>query len=337
MIILKDIAQMAGVNISTVSRALNDSNEVSDEKKQEIRNIAASLNYTPNYYAKALAGKETKTVGVIVPEISSNYYATMIGAIEMGLQDHGYSLIIGMSHHEWKLENHYLNVFWNRKVDGILIAGSMHNEITPTINRIHSDNIPIVLIHSFIDYQNYDYVAIDDSYGIGQAIQLFKKQGHRHIGYIASELASRFRLQILKKIIHDNGLILNEKHIKIGKEANEYCGYKYMKELINEGDMPTASLAAYDDIAVGAMRALYEYKYRVPEDISIIGYDNIRQSAFLRCPLTTISPPVEKMAKICLDILFQKIEDKNLKTIQHISLNSELIIRESTTKINLGE
>lgn len=337
MIILKDIAQMAGVNISTVSRALNDSNEVSDEKKQEIRNIAASLNYTPNYYAKALAGKETKTVGVIVPEISSNYYATMIGAIEMGLQDHGYSLIIGMSHHEWKLENHYLNVFWNRKVDGILIAGSMHNEITPTINRIHSDNIPIVLIHSFIDYQNYDYVAIDDSYGIGQAIQLFKKQGHRHIGYIASELASRFRLQILKKIIHDNGLILNEKHIKIGKEANEYCGYKYMKELINEGDMPTAILAAYDDIAVGAMRALYEYKYRVPEDISIIGYDNIRQSAFLRCPLTTISPPVGKMAKICLDILFQKIEDKNLKTIQHISLNSELIIRESTTKINLGE
>ena len=337
MIILKDIAQMAGVNISTVSRALNDSNEVSDEKKQEIRNIAASLNYTPNYYAKALAGKETKTVGVIVQEISSNYYATMIGAIEMGLQDHGYSLIIGMSHHEWKLENHYLNVFWNRKVDGILIAGSMHNEITPTINRIHSDNIPIVLIHSFIDYQNYDYVAIDDSYGIGQAIQLFKKQGHRHIGYIASELASRFRLQILKKIIHDNGLILNEKHIKIGKEANEYCGYKYMKELINEGDMPTAILAAYDDIAVGAMRALYEYKYRVPEDISIIGYDNIRQSAFLRCPLTTISPPVEKMGKICLDILFQKIEDKNLKTIQHISLNSELIIRESTTKINLGE
>lgn len=337
MITLKDIAQMAGVNISTVSRALNDSNEVSDEKKQEIRNIAASLNYTPNYYAKALAGKETKTVGVIVPEISSNYYATMIGAIETGLQDHGYSLIIGVSHHEWKLENHYLNVFWNRKVDGILIAGSMYNEITPTINRIHSDNIPIVLIHSFIDHQNYDYVAIDDSYGIGQAIQLFKKQGHRHIGYIASELASRFRLQILKKIIHDNGLILNEKHIKIGKEANEFCGYKYMKELINEGDMPTAILAAYDDIAVGAMRALYEYKYRVPEDISIIGYDNIRQSAFLRCPLTTISPPVEKMEKICLDILFQKIEDKNLKTIQHISLNSELIIRESTTKINLGE
>lgn len=337
MITLKDIAQMAGVNISTVSRALNDSNEVSDEKKQEIRNIAASLNYTPNYYAKALAGKETKTVGVIVPEISSNYYATMIGAIETGLQAHGYSLIIGVSHHEWKLENHYLNVLWNRKVDGILIAGSMHNEITPTINRIHSDNIPIVLIHSFIDHQNYDYVAIDDSYGIGQAIQLFKKQGHRHIGYIASELASRFRLQILKKIIHDNGLILNEKHIKIGKEANEYCGYKYMKELINEGDMPTAILAAYDDIAVGAMRALYEYKYRVPEDISIIGYDNTRQSAFLRCPLTTISPPVKKMAKICLDILFQKIEDKNLKTIQHISLNSELIIRESTTKINLGE
>lgn len=280
------------------------------KKKQEIRNIAASLNYTPNYYAKALAGKETKTVGVIVPEISSNYYATMIGAIEMGLQDHGYSLIIGMSHHEWKLENHYLNVFWNRKVDGILIAGSMHNEITPTINRIHSDNIPIVLIHSFIDYQNYDYVAIDDSYGIGQAIQLFKKQGHRHIGYIASELASRFRLQILKKIIHDNGLILNEKHIKIGKEANEYCGYKYMKELINEGDMPTAILAAYDDIAVGAMRALYEYKYRVPEDISIIGYDNIRQSAFLRCPLTTISPPVEKWQKSVLIFYFRRLKIK---------------------------
>lgn len=231
-----------------------------------------------------------------------------------------------------------LNTLWvdkNLKMHGLIQAFSRTNRILNSVKTY--GNIPIVLIHSFIDYQNYDYVAIDDSYGIGQAIQLFKKQGHRHIGYIASELASRFRLQILKKIIHDNGLILNEKHIKIGKEANEYCGYKYMKELINEGDMPTAILAAYDDIAVGAMRALYEYKYRVPEDISIIGYDNIRQSAFLRCPLTTISPPVEKMAKICLDILFQKIEDKNLKTIQHISLNSELIIRESTTKINLGE
>ncbi|NBK93883.1 LacI family transcriptional regulator [bacterium 1XD21-13] len=333
MTTLKDIAKKAGVNVSTVSRALNNSKEISKDTRDLVQKIAKELDYEPNYSARVLVGKKTKTIGVIVPEVSSNYFATMIDTIENGLQDKGYSLLIGLSHHKLENELYNLKVFWNRKVDGILIAGSMNDKINPLLDLIKNDGIPVVLIHSFINHQNYDYVAIDDVYGLSKLVSFLKEQGHQSLGYIASELASRFRIRALKQIIKENGMELKTKYIKIGEEANELCGYKYMNEILKERVIPTAIIAAYDYIAIGAMRALYENGFRIPEDISIVGYDNIRESKYLRCPLTTISPPIEKMVNICLEIMFDKIMNKPSEDIHHIFLKPDLIVRSSTSSL----
>ncbi|NLM27926.1 MAG: LacI family transcriptional regulator [Clostridiaceae bacterium] len=174
-------------------------------------------------------------MGVIVPEISSNYYATMLDCIEKELNEKDYSLIVGMAHHDYQKEIHYLKVFSNRRVDGIILAGSMYSEINKTLDKIRKrNNIPIVLIHSFISYEDYDYIFVDDIYGINAAMEYLKELGHRNIGYIADELASRFRIEKIKESISKNGLNLNKEHIKIGKVGFEAGGYQLMQELLNE-------------------------------------------------------------------------------------------------------
>lgn len=336
MVSLKDIAKIAGVNISTVSRALNDSVEIGEETKKRIKKIANQYNYIPDYTAKALAGKGTKSIGVIVPEIGSNYFATMLNYIEHELDKRKYSLLVGMAHHNYKKEIYYLNVFRNRRVDAIILAGSMYKEIVSTLDKIREkQNIPIVLIHTFVPFKNYDYISVDDFHGINSAVRFLKKQGHRKIGYIADELASRFRIDIILEAIKKHGLELNQNHIIIGNEPNEYGGYLLMKKMLKEKELPTAILASYDYIAIGAIKALLESGLRVPDDISIVGYDNIRESAYLHCPLTTISPPLIKMVELSINILINKIENKRFTDIQHFSLKPELIIRESTLDLTI--
>lgn len=334
MATLKDIAHITGLNISTISRALNDSSEIGETTKEFVRKVADELNYFPDYTAKALAGKGTKSIGVIVPEISSNYYASMLDKIEGELNEMGYSLIVGMAHHNLHDEIKYLNVFSVRRVDGIILAGSMHKEIIPKLDEIKKNNkIPIILIHAFIPYEGYDYITVNDILGIDAALKFLKSQGHRRLGYIADELASRFRIDKIREAVAGNGMILEERHIKIGKEEMEYGGYIQMKNLLAEQDLPTAVLASYDYIAIGAIKALHEQGLFIPKDISIIGYDNIRESAFLTCPLTTISPPIEDMVKKSIEILREKIYNKSDTRYHHISLTPQLIIRNSTQSI----
>ena len=322
---LKDIALRTGVNISTVSRALNNSSEIGEKTKERIRRVAKQISYIPDITAKALAGKGTKSIGVIVPEISSNYYAMILNCIEQELKLKGYSLIVGMAHHDCRSEQHYLEVFSNRRVDGMILAGSMNKGININLDEIRQkSDIPIVLVHAFIPYRKYDYISVDDIYGIDAAIKLLKSQGHRRLGYIADELSSKFRISKIRNAISLNGLSMEERHIKIGKEMYEVGGYIQMKRLLREKDLPTAILASYDYIAIGAIKAMSENGIHVPKDMSIIGYDNIRESPFLVCPLTTISPPVEEMVKISIQIMHKKIQDKSFREIQHISLKPEL-------------
>ncbi len=333
-ITLKDIARMAEVNVSTVSRALNDSNEINEETKKKINKIAEELKYVPNPSAKALVGKKTKSIGIIVPEISSIYFAQMLNNIESELKERGYSLIVGMTHHKYRDEINYLNIFSIRNVDGIIVAGSMYKELEKYLADIKRNyDIPIVLIQTFIPFPDYDYIMVDDSYGFNLAIEHLVSYGHNSIGFIADEVSSKMRLPKFKAAMDNVGLKYNNKYVKVGKEMFELGGYKQMNRLMEEKVLPTAIFASYDYIAIGAMKALNEHGLSVPEDISIIGYDNIREAAYLSVPLTTVSPPIQEMTKIGVKLLIDKIENKEHKVIQHVSLKPELIIRETTKNL----
>lgn len=333
MVTLKDIAKRAGVNISTVSKALNDSKEISLKKKREIKKIAESLNYSPNFSARALVGKGTSSIGVIFPEIRSNYYARIFNYIESEMKATNFTLIMGTTNFELVNEIKYIQVLSTRRVDGIVLVASMNKEIEKTIDIIHSKyKIPFLLIESFIKPRKYDYIMIDNQYGIDLAVDYFYKLGFKTIGYVADTISAKTRLQWFIEAIKRKGLPYNKRHVKIGEERFEIGGYLRMQEMLAEPDCPEAIFASYDHIAIGAMKAVHEAGLTIPDDISFIGFDNIRESEYLYKPLTTIEPPIKQMVEIGMRTLIEKITGNKNTNTQHISLNPELVIRETTRK-----
>jgi len=331
MVTLKDIAKLAGVNKSTVSRALDGSGGVSEEKRNAIIKIANDLGYIPDESAKVLAGKNAKTIGIILPEIDCNYYASVVGTIEMKLKERGYSLIIGQSGFSYENELHYLKLFIRKKVDGIIFDLYNTDTFMEKFEGIRkSINVPIVFIETSLNMPIYDVIEIDNSYGVELAIEHFAKAGCKSIGFISEYLSSKVRLPAYEEALKKFGIPIDRSLIKIGKERLEEGGYLRMKELIVQGSLPEAVFASYDTMAHGALKALTEHGIRVPQDLSIIGFDNIRESSYFTVPLTTVAPPVTEMGEIAVRTLLDKIENKGNSFVQHISLKPKLVVRSST-------
>jgi len=332
MVTLKDIAKRAGVNKSTVSRALSGDGSISEERRNEILRIADELGYVPNETAKVLAGKKAKTIGIILPEIDCNYYASVVGTIEARLKERGYSLIIGQTGFAFENELHYLKLFIQKKVDGIIFDLYNSDKFIEKFNEIKNlMNIPVVFIECSVNLPDYDVIEIDNSYGVDLAVGHLAKSGHGRIGFISEHLSSRIRFPAYMDALKKYGIPPDKKIIKIGSERLEEGGYLRMKELLEEGDPPGAVFASYDTMAQGALKAIAEHGLKVPQDISIVGFDNIRESAYFSVPLTTVAPPVIEMGEIAVKTLLEKIEKKEQVYVQHISLKPKLVVRNSTT------
>ena len=331
MATLKDIAKIAGVNKSTVSRALDGIGGVGEKKRKEILKIADELGYNPDESAKVLAGKNAKTIGIILPELDCNYYASVAGTIEMKLKERGYSLIIGQSGFRSEDELHYLKLFIRKKVDGIIFALYNTDVFMKQYEGIRkSINVPIVFIESSINLSDYGMIEIDNHYGVELAIEQFARSGFKRVGFISEYLSSKVRLPAFEDALRKFGIPIDRSLIKIGKERLEEGGYLRMKELIAQGSLPEALFASYDTMAHGALKALAEHGIKVPQDLSVIGFDNIRESPYFTVPLTTVAPPVIEMSEIAVGNLIEKIEKKENSAVQHISLKPKLIIRNST-------
>ncbi len=329
MATLKDIAKRAGVNVSTVSRALNNSNEVGEDTKKKICKIAMEMDYNPDITAQALLGKGTKEVGVIVPEIVSGLFAELVNCIESDLRKNSYSMVVGMTHHDFNEEIAYISTFKRRKVDGIIVMASMHPELEQYIDNAKLSRLPIVLMQTRVKIDECDYITIDDEYGYNKAVEFLLNKGYKTFGYIGDSICCRLRFHHMKTALEKNNVSLLERHIKVGKTMFELGGYEQMNLLLDEEDRPDVVIAGYDQIAIGAMKAIRERGLKIPDDIAIIGYDNIKMGIFLEPSLTTISPPLQAMAGQGVRLLLDKIEHKAKRVIQHISLKPEFIVRET--------
>ncbi|HBE77033.1 MAG TPA: hypothetical protein DDW65_04525, partial [Firmicutes bacterium] len=186
---LKDISQKAGVAVSTVSKALNGRSDISVETREKICNIAKELNYKPNVAAQTLAGKASQLVGIIAPEIQSNFFVKIVNYLQYYLQQRQYSTILNISNFNFEEECDGLEMFCNRNVDGIFLVCSMHHEIINQLRHIkNSYGIPVVLIEALDIFPEYDYIMVDDTYGMNLAIKHLQKKGHRKIGFITDSV-----------------------------------------------------------------------------------------------------------------------------------------------------
>lgn len=333
-ITIKEIAQLTDVHPSTVSRALNGSQRVKPETRKRIEKIAAEGGYIRDSLATSLIIGKTYTIGILVPEISSTFYSRIVDAIENGISAEGYGIIIAATNFQYNSEKKALNSMLSKRVDALILCAPS-DQILEDCRNIRI-NIPIVLCDTTHEGLPFNDVHINEKKGMLEAVQCLTELGHRDIGFIAEENLTGHRLDNFVMVLKKCGLTPNNDWISLKPETGPECGYNAMRYLLDLEHIPSAVFCARDTIAIGAIRAVNEKGLRVPEFISIIGYDDLEISRYLLPALTTVRQSSEEIGREVVKMLLDLIHsdpksDRKKENIAHTVLNPQLIVRESTT------
>jgi DNA-binding LacI/PurR family transcriptional regulator len=323
---LKDIASLTGVNVSTVSKALRGKDDINPETRQRIVDAAKSLKYSTRKNEPVAA---SATIGVICPEIRSGYYAQIITALESQLRRHGFGMLLGLTDFVYAREVALLEQFRKQSVSGIVCV-TEHEKIEYDLRTFRTVyDMPVVVVATVIAIEDFDYVKVNDELSVRLAVNHLHELGHTLVGFVGDSV-SRQRRVVFTDTMKQLGLPVREEYLRMGAERFEVGGYLRMKELLAERIPPTAVLAAYDDVAIGAMRAINEAGLSVPADISIVGIDGIEAGGYLPTSLTSVACDTAEMAESAARILVKKIINRTFTVVQHVEVNPELIVRQST-------
>lgn len=326
MITIKDVAKAAGVSISTASYALNGVDKVSEKTREKVIKIAKELNYTPNSVARNLKTKKTELIGLFVHDINGPFYDKLIKGIQEVVNIKGYELIVFCDSGQ-KPGTSY-NFLKERRIDGaIIISSNITNE---QIQNIASKDFPIVVLDRYLNAENLCNVVIDNKKGAKDAVQYLIDLGHKKIGFISGPDKSYDNEERFKGYVDtlsSNSMEVNYQHILKGKFTEE-SGYDAIKNFLKEKEeLPTAFFSSNDEMAIGAIKALQEENYRIPEDVAIVGFDDILISSYIQPKLTTVRRPMYEMGSFSAHILLSMLLGKSAKS--SMILSTELIIRES--------
>lgn len=342
---MRDIAEKTGLNISTVSRALRDAPDISPETAALVKRTAMQLGYRPR-----LNERNGSTVGLIVPEVGSHYYSEMVETVERELKRYGYSMIVAIGGFEVTGILAAFDQMLHHDICGMIINDCLvldengDTQVHDRLNikddiqnhdRIAHSVLPLVLISESKVILPVDTISIANEMAVHQAVDHLVELGHREIGYIG-EYASDVRYLALIKYLKELGLPLRDNHVKRGRERFELGGYLRAKELLRDQGEPraTAVLACYDQVALGALDAFREAGVRVPEDISVVGFDNIILNDYLPIQLTSISDPTEQLSSLAVKLLMDNLHEKENHVVQNVWLQPRLVVRSSTAAPN---
>lgn len=328
-ITIHDIAKKAEVSISTVSRVLNDNKKVRESARLAVLAAIDELNYQPNVFASSLAGGRSKTIGIITQYIASPFFDLILRGIldEMSTGDYHPLFADG----QWQVdrERQSVKMFIERRVDGLIILGGVLPEAE--LAGI-SERLPLIVIGRNIPTIQANCIPLDNFGGAYTATQYLIQQGHRKIvhltGILRHEDAAR-RLAGYRQALADAGLAVDE-HLIVEGDFSEQSGVDAIEQLLSAGLSFTAVFAANDQMAMGIRLALYRRGIRVPEDVSIIGFDDQPASTFLTPPLTTIGQPALKIGRSAAERILAKIHDRP-EEVQ--TFKAKLMIRDSVSNI----
>jgi DNA-binding LacI/PurR family transcriptional regulator len=330
---LKDIAAALNVSISTVSRALKDSHEISASTKKEIIELAKSMDYIPNPLALGLLKNRSFTVGVVVPKIGYHYNAAAISGIEELLNQHGYSVMICQSNESHEQEIIHVKNLVASRVDGII--ASLAESTTDISHFIYAQEkgIPVIFFDRVPEYARASKIIVDNEAGAMTAVEHLIACGKRKIAYIAGPRnlrISAIRHQGYKKALQKHQLPINPR-LLIYCDFNQEMGYKACRKMIRDGKDFDGIFAVNDRTCAGVLKALYEHNIRVPEEVAVIGFNDEPYNVFLRPPLSTIRQPAFEIGKEAARIFLDEREfDLENFTPKTRILETELIERGST-------
>lgn len=327
---IRDVAKRAGVGIATVSRVLNNNPSVSEETRQKVRDAIAGLNYTPNPIARRLSTGRTLTIGVIVPFFTLPDFVKRLQGVQQALAESEYDLVLFNVETVSQRERYFNDLPRHTRVDGVLIIGLPMTNLH--VSQFRESNIPVVLID--VEQPAVHQVLVDHALGGKMATRHLIELGHRRIAFVSDYLEDAFGFMANKKRFEGYCRALEEAQLtrhpeyqqqgEHGREAARKMGHA----LFSLKEPPTAIFAASDTQAIGVLEAAREEGIKVPEQLSIIGYNDIRDAEYM--DLTTIHQPLYDSGLVGAQILLRAIEGPPSPAMDKIVLPLELIQRKTT-------
>lgn len=340
-ITIKDIARMCGCGVSTVSRALNNHPDINEETRNKILAVVKETNFVPNNSARNLKITDSKTIAILIKGLANPFFMKMIKIMEAEIQKQKYSLIIQHVEFDQDEVDIAMELEREKKLKGIIFLGGYFNHPKEKLDAI---SIPFVIstVNMTDEYSgNYTSVAVDDVKESYKIVDYLCKLGHKKILLISAdpedESIGKLRKDGYKKALLDNGITADEKLIvPMGCDEEAYsmdAGYEAMKIALDDKLDFSAVFAVSDVVAIGACRALIDAGKKIPEDVSVAGFDGIDNAKFYSPRITTIKQPFDEMAEASINLLFKYIDgNKTAKKVQQNLFEGELIIGESTAE-----
>lgn len=333
---IKEIARRAKVSVATVSRALNDDPKVTPETKKMVLKIADELNYRPNIVARNFAKKTSNIIGLILPDITDEFFSELIKGVDEVTYQHNYFTMVISSHRYLQLENTLNSILRNGLLGGLIL-------LVPNIDRnlkqiLSQTKIPFVIISGGMHTTDYDVVSVDNYQGAYDMTNyLIKKCGYKKIAHISGPGENddaKIRVKAFKDACRENDITIPNTYLVEGDFTRD-AGVRIGMELLNLKNKPEVIFAANDMMALGCYDAASKKGLSIPDDIAVVGFDNIFVSQYLNPPLTTVSAQIEDEGKKAAELLIEKIKNKNSSGNQpkKIKIATELVIRNSTKSI----
>jgi DNA-binding LacI/PurR family transcriptional regulator len=330
---LKNLADELGVSVSTVSRALKNHPDISSELTKKIQKLAIERNYTPNPLAMGLLRQQTKMIGVIVPDIVTHFFASIISGIESVAEEKGYFIVIASSNESFKKEVEYIKNLLKTRVEGLIVCLSQETKDFSHFEKLIQNEIPLVFFDRVCESLNVPTVTVDGTEAVKTIIRHFHKNGCKRIAYISgpkilniAKSRKKGYLQGLKEC----GL---EFHPELLVECNLSADEATIAtlKLLNLPDKPDAIFGINDTIAFAAMKEIKKHNLKIPDDIALVGFTDEFHSTVVEPALTSVTHPTFQMGQEAARLFFQWIEKGNSFTEQ-VVLPTELVVRKSSVK-----
>ncbi|MGB7537339.1 MAG: LacI family DNA-binding transcriptional regulator [Anaerolineales bacterium] len=327
---IREVAKLAGVAPITVSRVINNGTYIRDDTKKRVKAAIRQLGYVPNTLARSLRSRRTCTLALVLTDITNPFWTTLARGAEDAAREAGFSMILGNTDESEAKQGEYLNVLLQKQVDGILFV-PVGRSVAP-VQLLHRQAVPVVVLDRRLDGARADVVRSDSEGGAYQLIKLLLSLGHRRIALLCGPhgvSTAEDRAAGYKRALSESNLACEPELIQYGEFTVE-SGYAMAHRTLSGSPRPTALFAGNNFIAIGALKALRDMNLRVPDDIAIVGFDDLPTAIMVDPILTVARQPAYEMGKRAAELLIARLAGEAEKGYQEIILPTEIIVRQSS-------
>ncbi len=332
---LREVAQAAGVHPGTASRALNDSTRslVRPATVQRVLAAASELGYKPNLLARSFKTRRTNSVGIVIPDINNPLFPPMVRGVEARLFQDGYVALLANTESDLDRQRRIFEGMVDRRVDGLVLATARRHDVS--ISELEEEGIPVVLLNRVVEDRTFSSVSVDDAAGIGLVVEHLRSLGHERIGHIAgpqSMSTGYARYNGFVSAMQSTGAHVNERYAAFAESFSIEEGERCAETLLRLADRPTAIIAGNDMLALGCYSAAERAGLGCPEDVSIVGFNDMPFIDRVNPPLTSVRIPHYELGVHAAELLLGRLRDPDTP-VKVVHLPPQLVVRGSTARV----